>query len=62
MFGAVRRGDLDAVRALVEQGADLTATDDEGRTPLELAVEGAHETIAMELTASNEGHRRGGSA
>jgi Ankyrin repeats (3 copies) len=37
LHSAVARGDADAVRALLAGGAALTSTDEDGRTPLEVA-------------------------
>lgn len=48
LFNAVRRGDVNAVRALLAKGADLRASGPDGATPLELAtVKG--ETRMIEL-------------
>ncbi len=37
LFNAVRRGDVNAVRALLAKGADITTLGPDGATPLELA-------------------------
>jgi len=34
LFGAAKEGDLDAVKSLIEKGADINAKDSDGRTPL----------------------------
>ncbi|XP_026292639.1 ankyrin-1-like [Frankliniella occidentalis] len=43
---AARRGDLEAVKRLVELGADRDARDAEGRTPAQLAADGGHTQVA----------------
>lgn len=42
-------GFADVVEPLLERGADITALDDEGRTPLRVAEETGHENIAQLL-------------
>lgn len=37
LFGAIRRGDIRAVRALVAKGVQQNVTDEHGRTPSEYA-------------------------
>ena len=49
IFGAIRRGDAPAVQALLDQGADRSARDADGITPLEHAVRLGNETIAALL-------------
>lgn len=44
---AAARTDLDRVRELIEQGADLEAADEYGRTPLQIAVDSADQTNAV---------------
>jgi hypothetical protein len=43
---AARLGDLELVRRLLDEGADVNAVDNEGRTPTGRAVEGGHEDVA----------------
>ena len=49
---AVKAGDLQAVRALVKQGADVNARSGDGSTPLLWAVDGAEPEIARALIAA----------
>lgn len=42
-------GNLDQVRRLVESGADLTALSDDGKTALEWANGGGHDTVIAYL-------------
>ena len=46
---AAARGDAEAVRGALEDGADLEARDDQGRTPLLLATHGNNVDAAREL-------------
>jgi len=61
---ACRFGDLEISRLLIDKGSDVTASDDDGRTPLHQAVMGGHEGVARRLndkgsdvTASDVGGR-----
>jgi hypothetical protein len=45
LHGAVYRGADSVVQYLVEKGAKLDAKDVEGKTPLDIAVDGAHRPI-----------------
>ena len=49
---AVKAGDLQAVRALVKQGADVNARSGDGSTPLLWAVDGSNAEIARILIAA----------
>lgn len=46
---AAARGDAEAVRGALEDGADLEARDDQGRTPLLIATHGSNVDAAREL-------------
>ena len=46
---AAANNNLDAIRALVAQGADVTASNSEGKTPLSLAEEKNHREAAAFL-------------
>jgi len=46
---AASRGDVDAVRALLEQGADADATNEYGATPLILATVNGHADVVQAL-------------
>ena len=48
---AARNGDDEAVRALLAAGADVDAKDNDGNTPLFLAVEQDHAIVADMLRA-----------
>ncbi|KAE8737004.1 hypothetical protein FOCC_FOCC017538 [Frankliniella occidentalis] len=50
---AAHRGDLEAVRRLVELGADRDALDAEGRTPAQLAAKEGHTEVAEWLGGNN---------
>ena len=43
---AVRKGDLDEVRQLIEAGTDINTTDETGATPLHWAADASHTAIA----------------
>ena len=45
MHLAARHGHAEVVRVLLEEGAKLTATDEEGRTPLHIASKYSHPTV-----------------
>jgi ankyrin repeat protein len=48
LFDAAKKGDTNAVQALLEKGADINAKDEEGKTALMYAVEGGHsETVRL---------------
>lgn len=49
LLQAARRGDLDAVRALLSQGADTAAVDKYSYTALHRAAEGGHTEIVKRL-------------
>jgi RNA polymerase sigma factor (sigma-70 family) len=42
-------GFVDLIRALIERGADINALDDEGRTPLRVAIEANQQQVASSL-------------
>jgi RNA polymerase sigma factor (sigma-70 family) len=42
-------GFVDLIRAIIERGADVNALDDEGRTPLRVAIEANHQMAANSL-------------
>jgi len=46
---ASRFGDLEISRLLIDKGSDVTASDDDGRTPLHQALMGGHEGVARLL-------------
>lgn len=48
---AAAAGDLAAVRRLLDHGVDVDVRDDEGRTPLQLAVGRGHEAVVEALLA-----------
>ena len=49
LHAAAMHGDLDTVRLLLGYGADPLQADEEGRTPLDRAVEGGHPEIVARL-------------
>lgn len=51
LHDAVRVGDVAQVRKLLAQGADVNARDEDGNTPLQLAVEGDHRAVIGVLAA-----------
>jgi len=53
LFGAIRRNDIRAVRALVARRADLTLKDQEGRTPSEYARSLAHVDLLSMLESAS---------
>lgn len=55
LFAAIHDGDINAVMQLLDQGADLTATDSHGETALQLAFDLGHEELARILSAHGAG-------
>ncbi|MHB0924733.1 MAG: ankyrin repeat domain-containing protein [Bellilinea sp.] len=51
LFGAVNRGDIQAVKALIQKGADISATDSKGISVIEYAYRNGNEKI-LELLRS----------
>lgn len=49
LFGAVRRGDIKAIAALLDRGADPGARDEQGQTPKEYAVSLGNEQVIAAL-------------
>ena len=49
LYNAVLRGDLKAVRALIEKGADITVCAPDGTTMVALAIANGHTAIVQEL-------------
>ena len=49
LHDAVRAGDVEQVRALIDAAGDLDATGETGETPLNLAILGANEPLALLL-------------
>lgn len=47
-----RRGDTELVRLLLDAGADVNATDTEGRTAIEIATEAGHAQVAQMLRSA----------
>ena len=45
-------GQADAVRVLVDAGADVTLEDDRGMTALTLAEQGGHDAVAQVLRSA----------
>ena len=41
---------LDALRVLLEHGADFNAEDKDGKTPLQLSLEAGHEEVTQLLS------------
>ena len=58
MHHAARSGDLARVGALINHGAAAILEDDDGKTPLDYAVSGGHEAVAIALV--NAGADSGG--
>jgi ankyrin repeat protein len=52
LHGAAHEGDLALVRYLVDHGADHTATNDQRKTPADVARERGHETVARFLSSA----------
>jgi ankyrin repeat protein len=48
---AAQYGMLELIRAMIERGASINARDDEGRTPLRVAIDGGQEEAAKLLAA-----------
>lgn len=51
-FGAIRRNDIKAVKAMTGKGVVLSVKDEEGRTPLEYAKELEHEELIAIIEAA----------
>ena len=49
LYGACRNGHVEAIRALVEAGADLSRADNNGFTPLSIARANNHEAAVQAL-------------
>ena len=59
LVDAVREGSLPDVRALIERGADVSAADDDGRTPLHFAVhEGRPDIVRLLVDRGGGGCQR----
>lgn len=56
LYNAVRRGDIKAVQALLERGANPTATTPTGDLLINYALASGHEEIAMLLGAARDAH------
>jgi hypothetical protein len=52
MFRAIRRNDLDAVRAAISRGANVNAKDEGGRSALQIARDDNREDLAEILIAA----------
>jgi ankyrin repeat protein len=59
LFDAINRGDLATARDAVSRGADLSATNVLGMTPLELSVDLGRNDISFMLMSMREGDRGG---
>jgi hypothetical protein len=59
LFDAINRGDLSTARDAVSRGADLSATNVLGMTPLELSVDLGRNDISFMLMSMREGDRGG---
>mmetsp|Transcript_12255 Transcript_12255/g.17096 ORF Transcript_12255/g.17096 Transcript_12255/m.17096 type:complete len:903 (+) Transcript_12255:62-2770(+) len=49
---SAQAGHLECVKLLIENSADVTVADEEGRTPLVLAVKGNHGDVAVSIVAA----------
>ena len=59
LFDAINRGDLATARDAISRGADLSATNVLGMTPLELSVDLGRNDISFMLMSMREGDRGG---
>jgi ankyrin repeat protein len=58
VFDAARKGDLEKVRSLVEQGINKEAIFQHGKTPLHVAAEGGHLKIVQYLVSKDRTRRQ----
>jgi ankyrin repeat protein len=59
LHSAASRGDVQTLRYLISQGANINALDRNGDSPLELAVSGGHDEASKFLTEHGAKRIRG---